>query len=150
MARRFDVEPKVAMLSFSNFGSVEHPQAQAAAQAVRLVQEERPDITIDGEMHADVALDRRRGNQLHPHSLINGDANVLIFPTLASGNIGYKLLQHLADASAVGPILTGMKHPVVVTYQTASVQTIAHLTSIALTERTQPSPVVSTRPVPAP
>jgi len=140
MARRFDFEPRVAMLSFSNFGSVEHPQARKAAEAVRLVQAERPDITIDGEMHADVALDRRRGNRLHPESLIDGDANVLIFPDLASGNIGYKLLEHVAGAAAVGPILVGMKHPVVVSYQSASVQTLMHLTSIALAERAQPAP----------
>ena len=138
MARRFDFDPKVAVLSFSNFGSVPHPQAKRAAEAVKLVQEERPDIVIDGEMHADVALDRRRGNQLHPASLINGDANVLIFPDLASGNIGYKLLEHLAGAEAVGPILVGMKRPVVVSYQTASVQTLANLTAIALAERVAP------------
>ena len=139
MARRFDFDPKVAMLSFSNFGSVPHPQARRAAEAVKLVQAERPDIVIDGEMHADVALDRRRGNQLHPSSLINGDANVLIFPDLASGNIGYKLLQHLAGAEAVGPILVGMKKPVVVSYQTASVQTLANLTAIALAGRAAPA-----------
>ncbi len=140
MARRFDFDPKVAMLSFSNFGSVEHPQARRAAEAVKLVQSERPDIVIDGEMHADVALDRRRGKSLHPESLIDGDANVLIFPDLASGNIGYKLLEHLAGADAVGPILVGMKHPVVVSYQTASVQTLSNLTAIALAERSQPAP----------
>jgi len=140
MARRFDFEPRVAMLSFSNFGSVNHPQARRAAEAVRLVKSERPDIVIDGEMHADVALDRNRGNQLHPESLINGDANVLIFPDLASGNIGYKLLEHLAGADAVGPILVGMNKPVVVSYQTASVQTLANLTAIALAGRSVPSP----------
>ena len=117
LARDFDYEPRVAMLSFSNFGSVEHPQATRVAEAVQLVRKDRPDIVVDGEMHADVALDRSTGNRLHPHSLINGDANVLIFPDLASGNIGYKLLEHLADAEAVGTILTGMRKPVVVSYQ---------------------------------
>ncbi len=134
LARRFDHEPRVAMLSFSNFGSVEHPQAARAAEAVRLVRKDRPDIVIDGEMHADVALDRSLGNRLHPDSLINGDANVLIFPDLASGNIGYKLLKHLAGAEAIGPILSGMRKPVVVSYQAASVQTVVNLTSIALAE----------------
>jgi malate dehydrogenase (oxaloacetate-decarboxylating)(NADP+) len=135
MARRFDHDPKVAMLSFSNFGSVRHPQARRAAEAVDIVRRERPDIVIDGEMHADVALDRRVGRRLHPHSLIDGDANVLVFPDLASGNIGYKLLEHLAGAEAVGPILVGMKKPVVVSYQAASVQTLTNLTSIALADR---------------
>ncbi|MDJ0522778.1 MAG: NADP-dependent malic enzyme [Planctomycetota bacterium] len=132
LARNFDYEPRVAMLSFSNFGSVEHPQAERVAEAVRLVRSERPDIVIDGEMHADIALDRSIGNRLHPHSLIDGDANILIFPDLASGNIGYKLLEHLANAEAIGPILTGMRKPVVVSYQAASVQTVVNLTAIAL------------------
>ena len=146
MARRFDFEPKVAMLSFSNFGSVDHPAARRAREAVRLVQEERPDIVVEGEMHADLALSRTRGKRLYPHSLIDGDANVLIFPDLASGNIGYKLLEHLAGAEAVGPILVGTKHPVVVSYQSASVQTLVNLTSIALSEKALPK---TAAPVPA-
>ncbi len=132
MAKGFDFEPRVAMLSFSNFGSVAHPKARRSAEAVDIVRRERPDIVIDGEMHADIALDRRVGNQFHPHSLINGDANVLIFPDLASGNIGYKLLEHLAGAEAVGPILVGMRRPVVVSYQAARVQTLINLVSVAL------------------
>ncbi len=139
MARRFDYEPKVAVLSFSNFGSVEHPQAKRAAEAVQIVRAERPDITIDGEMHVDVALDRSMGKRLHPQSLIDGDANVLVFPDLASGNIGYKLLEHLAGAEAVGPILVGMKQPVVVSYQAASVQNLVNLTAIAVAGHAQPA-----------
>ena len=138
MAARFDFEPKAAMLSFSNFGSVSHPSAKRAREAVEIVQRERPDLLIDGEMHADVALDRDQGKRFYPHSVIDGDANVLIFPDLASGNIGYKLLEHLADAEAVGPILVGMKHPVVVSYQAASVQTLVNLTAIALAEKAGP------------
>ena len=131
-AKAFDYDPKVAVLSFSNFGSVNHPQARRAEEAVHLVHAERPDIVIDGEMHADVALDSAHGKRLHPQSLIDGDANVLIFPDLASGNIGYKLLEHLAGAEAIGPILVGMKKPVVVSYQAARVQSLVNLTSIAL------------------
>ena len=131
-ARGFDIEPRVAMLSFSNFGSVTHPSGLQSAKAVQLVQQERPDILIDGEMHADVALDRALGNRLHPHSRINGDANVLVFPDLASGNIGYKLVQHLGGAEAIGPMLVGMAKPVVVSYQAASVQTLVNLASVAL------------------
>jgi malate dehydrogenase (oxaloacetate-decarboxylating)(NADP+) len=147
MARRFDYEPKVAVLSFSNFGSVEHPQARKAAEAVKLVRGDRPDIIIDGEMHVDVAVDRNSGNKLHPQSLIDGDANVLVFPDLASGNIGYKLLEHLAGAEAVGPILVGMNKPVVVSYQAASVQNLVNLTAIAVASNAQPAP--AGRPVPA-
>jgi malate dehydrogenase (oxaloacetate-decarboxylating)(NADP+) len=131
-ARAFDVLPKVAVLSFSNFGSVVHPSAKRCEEAVRLVRAERPDIVIDGEMHADVALDPRLGPQMNPDSLIQGDANVLIFPDLASGNIGYKLLQYLAGAEAIGPLLLGLAKPVVVSYQAANVQTLVNLTSIAV------------------
>jgi malate dehydrogenase (oxaloacetate-decarboxylating)(NADP+) len=131
-ARGFDIDPRVAMLSFSNFGSVSHPDAIKAAKAVQLVQADRPDILIDGEMHADVALDRALGSRLHPHSRIHGDANVLVFPDLASGNIGYKLVQHLGGAEAIGPILVGLAKPVIVSYQAASVQTLVNLVSVAL------------------
>jgi malate dehydrogenase (oxaloacetate-decarboxylating)(NADP+) len=141
MARRFDYEPKVAVLSFSNFGSVKHPLARKAADAVELVRTDRPDIVVDGEMHVDVAVDRTIGNRLHPQSRIDGDANVLIFPDLASGNIGYKLLQHLAGAEAVGPILMDVKKPIVVSYQAASVQTLVNLAAIAVTSHAGPVPI---------
>jgi phosphotransacetylase len=100
--------------------------------AVRIVRRERPDLKIDGEMHADVALSPRVAERLFPDSAIRGDANVLVFPDLASGNIGYKLLEHLAGAEAIGPILLGMKRPVVVCYQAASVQTLVNLATIAV------------------
>ncbi|MHC5011104.1 MAG: phosphate acyltransferase, partial [Planctomycetota bacterium] len=131
-ARSFDFEPKVAAVSFSNFGSVHHPSAAKTKEAVALVRAERPDITIDGEMHADVALSPRVAKRLFPDSLIQGDANVIVCPDLASGNIAYKFLEHLAGAEAIGPILLGIDKPVVVTYQAASVQTIVNLTTIAL------------------
>ncbi len=131
-ARAFDLEPRVAMLSFSNFGSVDHATARKSVEAVNMVRAKRPDIIIDGEMHVDVALDRGSGKRLHPHSLIDGDANVLIFPDLASGNIGYKLVEQLAGAEAVGPILIGMQKPVVVSYQAASPAMLVNLASIAV------------------
>ncbi len=131
-ARGFGLEPRVAMLSFSNFGSVEHPSASRSQAAVAIARERRPDIVIDGEMHADVAVDRAVGSRHYPHSLIDGDANVLVFPDLASGNISYKLLQHLAGAEAIGPILVGLKQPVVVSYQAATPQTLVRLATIAV------------------
>jgi malate dehydrogenase (oxaloacetate-decarboxylating)(NADP+) len=131
-ARSFDVVPRVAVLSFSNFGSVHHPAAKRCEEAVRRVRELRPDIVIDGEMHADVALDPKLAPQMNPDSLIQGDANVLVFPDLASGNIGYKLLQHLAGAEAIGPLLLGLSKPVAVSYQAAGVQTLVNLVSIAV------------------
>jgi malate dehydrogenase (oxaloacetate-decarboxylating)(NADP+) len=134
-ARDFDVEPRVAVLSFSNFGSVRHESARRAEEAVRIVRRERPDLVIDGEMHADVALSPAVAARLFPDSLIRGDANVIVCPDLASGNIGYKLLEHLAGADAIGPMLRGLRKPVVVSYQAANAQTLVHLTAIALAHR---------------
>jgi malate dehydrogenase (oxaloacetate-decarboxylating)(NADP+) len=134
-AKAFEYEPKVAVVSFSNFGSVPHASARRAEEAVRLVRSERSDITIDGEMHADVALSPQVASRLFPDSRIQGDANVIVCPDLDAGNIGYKLVEHLAGAEAIGPILLGMRKPVVVTYQAASVQTIVNLTTIALARR---------------
>ena len=131
-ARAFGLRPRVAMLSFSNFGSVPHPSARRVQAAVALVRERRPDLLIEGEMHADVAVDRAVGSRHYPHSLIDGDANVLVFPELGSGNISYKLLEHLAGAEAIGPILVGLKQPVVVSYQAATPQTLVRLASIAV------------------
>ncbi|HVG92863.1 MAG TPA: NADP-dependent malic enzyme [Planctomycetota bacterium] len=127
VAARFEVTPKVAMLSFSNFGSVRHPAAQKVEEAVRLVRSRRPDLVIDGEMHADVALEPTIGRTMFPQSLIDGDANILVFPDLASGNIGYKLVEHLEGAQAIGPILLGMNRPVAVCYQASGVQNLVHL-----------------------
>jgi malate dehydrogenase (oxaloacetate-decarboxylating)(NADP+) len=134
-ARTFDVEPRVAVLSFSNFGSVPHAAARRAEEAVHLVRQRRPDLRIDGEMHADVALSARVAARLFPDSVIQGDANVLVCPDLASGNIGYKLLEHLAGAEAIGPVLLGIRKPVVVGYQASNLQTLVNLTAIALARR---------------
>jgi malate dehydrogenase (oxaloacetate-decarboxylating)(NADP+) len=130
VAKGFEFEPRVAMLSFSNFGSVDHPAARRVEKAVALARAARPGLVVDGEMHADVALDRGSGKAAFPQSLIDGDANVLVFPDLASGNIGYKLVQHLAGAEAIGPILLGMRLPVAVCYQASSVQNLVHLAAV--------------------
>ncbi len=129
-ARFFDVEPKVAMLAFSSFGSVRHPIAERGAQAVRLVGARRPDIVIDGEMHLDTAVVEEIVQANYPHSRIKGDANVLVFPALAAGNIGYKLVQRLGGAEAVGPILMGMRRPVNVLAHGTTVADIVNLTAI--------------------
>ena len=126
-AQSFEVKPRVAMLSFSNFGSVRHPSASKVEEAVKLARALRPDLVIDGEMHADVALSRGIGRSLFPQSLIDGDANVLVFPDLSSGNIGYKLVEHLAETEVIGPLLLGMRLPVAVCYQASSVHNLVHL-----------------------
>jgi malate dehydrogenase (oxaloacetate-decarboxylating)(NADP+) len=128
----FGIEPRVAMLAFSSFGSVRHPSAERVAQAVRLVAARRPDIIVDGEMHLDTAVVEEIVLANYPHSRIKGDANVLVFPVLAAGNIGYKLLQRLGGAEAVGPVLMGMRRPVNVLAHGTTVTDIVNLTAITV------------------
>ncbi|NDD05835.1 MAG: NADP-dependent malic enzyme, partial [Proteobacteria bacterium] len=108
----FDIEPKVAMLSFSNFGSNNHPLSLKVREAVRLVKLRRPDIAIDGEMQADTAVVPEVMEETFPFCDIKGGANVLVFPDLQSANICYKLMQRIGGAEAIGPILVGMNKPI--------------------------------------
>ena len=129
-ARFFNMEPRVAMLSFSNFGDLRDQLSDKVAEAVKMVKERMPDLTIDGEMMADAALNPEIAAEQFPHSAIQGDANVLIFPNLAAGNIAYKLINILAGATAIGPILMGMDKPVNVLNYHSSVTDIVNLTAI--------------------
>ena len=134
----FDTEPKVAMLSYSNFGSTKGIVPEKAAKAARIVKSRRPDVLIEGEMQANVALDSALQKTLYPFSeLANSGANTLIFPDLASGNIAYKLLMELGGAEAIGPILMGMNKPVHVLQQGSSVRDIINMVSIAVIDAQQ-------------
>ena len=133
-ARRFQVEPRVAMLSFSNFGSVSHPLVARVQEAVRLLRQRAPGLVVDGEMQADTAVAPELAAAHFPFSLIKGDANVLIFPDLTSCNIAYKLLFRLGGAEVIGPILVGMAKPVHILHQSSEVADIVHVTALAVAE----------------
>jgi malate dehydrogenase (oxaloacetate-decarboxylating)(NADP+) len=128
----FGIEPRIAMLSFSNFGSVRHPDADKVSRAVQLVRQRDPNIIVDGEMQADSALDERILAESYPFSALKEPANVLIFPNLSAGNIAYKLLNQLGGATAIGPILIGMRHPVHVLEHGADVQEIVNMAAVAV------------------
>ncbi|MBS2771396.1 phosphate acetyltransferase [Anoxybacillus rupiensis] len=111
-ARMFDIEPRIAMLSFSTKGSAKSPETEKVVEAVRLAKEMAPQLTIDGEFQFDAAFVPSVAKKKAPDSVIQGDANVFIFPSLEAGNIGYKIAQRLGHFEAVGPILQGLNKPV--------------------------------------
>ena len=137
VARVFGFAPKIAMLSFSNFGSVKHPEAQKVSEAVRLLRLRDPSLVVDGEMQADTAFSEDVLAGRYPFSALKEAANVLIFPNLSAGNIAYKLLTHLGGATAIGPILVGMQHPVHVLEQGAGVEEIVNMAAVAVIDAQQ-------------
>lgn len=111
-ARVFDIEPKVAFLSFSTMGSAKHEHVSKVSEAVRLLKEEGANFEFDGELQFDAAIVNSVGKQKAPNSKVAGEANVFIFPTLNAGNIGYKIAQRLGEYEALGPILQGIRKPI--------------------------------------
>jgi malate dehydrogenase (oxaloacetate-decarboxylating)(NADP+) len=128
-ARAFEVVPRIAMISFSNFGSAPHPESRKMAQAVEIVRRRRPDLEIDGEVQADIAVEPDKMRELFPFTRLTDAANVLIFPSLSAGNAAYKVLAALGGATAIGPILLGVQKPVAVLPRDANVDTIVSMTA---------------------
>ncbi|MBL0742316.1 NADP-dependent malic enzyme [Chryseolinea lacunae] len=131
----FDMEPRVAMLSYSNFGSSKGEVPEKAREAVRLAKLKNPDLVVEGDMQANVALNTGLQQETFPFSaLANEGANTLIFPNLASGNIAYKLLMEIGGAETIGPILLGMKKPVHVLQLGSSIREIVNMAAIAVVD----------------
>jgi malate dehydrogenase (oxaloacetate-decarboxylating)(NADP+) len=129
--RSLGIEPRVAMLTFSNFGSVPHPLARKVRRATELARKTAPDLLIDGELQLLTALDREVREQYFPFCRLREDANVLIFPDLQSGNVAMQTLQKLADAVVVGPLLTGTRRPAHVMQYGTSVEEVVNLVALA-------------------
>lgn len=133
--QKFNIQPRIAMLSHSNFGSNETPSALKVREAVKMLYAMYPEITVDGEIQANFALNQGLLNDNFGFStLANGSANTLIFPNLDSGNIAYKLLQEVAGAEAVGPILVGLNKPVHILQLGSSVREIVNMVTIAVVD----------------
>ena len=130
-AKRLEIDPRVAFLSFSNFGSTPHPLSDKVRRAVEMTKARRPDLQVDGEMQADTAVVADLIENRYPFSAVK-DANVLVFPSLESANIAYKLLARLGKAKAIGPILLGMGAPVHVLQTGDDVNAIVQMASVAV------------------
>lgn len=134
MAIFFDLRPRVALLSFSNFGSSPHPDAERVRSAVALVRTQRPDLAVDGEMQADTAVVGHILSTDYPFNRLGGPANVLIFPELASGNVAYKLLDRLGGAKAVGPLLMGISKPFNVLQRGTDMENVVNVIAITVAQ----------------
>jgi malate dehydrogenase (oxaloacetate-decarboxylating)(NADP+) len=131
------VTPRVAMISYSNFGSVKHPDVVKVQEALELVRARRPDLEIDGEMQPEVALDENRRKARYPFSTLGRNANVLVFSNLAAGNAAYQTLKTLGGASAVGPLLLGIAKPVALLQNDGTVEDIVNMTAYTVMKAQQ-------------
>ena len=133
--QHFNVTPRIAMLSYSNFGSSNSPEAKLVARARQIVKEKMPNLIVDGEMQASVAFNKELMQENYPFSeLANKDVNTLIFPNLSAGNVAYNLLKEVGAADAIGPILLGLKKPVHVLQLGSSVRNIVNMATIAVVD----------------
>ena len=144
-ARHYDIEPRVAMLSFSNFGSTKHPLAEKVQKAVEIVRSKAPGLRVEGEMQADIAVVPELLNRLYPFSELKDGANVLVFPDLTSANVAYKLLARLGGAVAIGPLLTGMNKPVYLLQISSDVNDIVNMTALAVLEAQEAKTAIGTK-----
>ena len=130
----FDIVPRIAMVSFSNFGSTRHPDAKVVEEAVKLCRGKRPDLVIDGEMQVDTALSEDIMKRLYPFSRLGGSANLLVFPNLDAGNAAFKLLEHAGGAKAVGPLLMGLSKPFNVLQRSSDMENAVNVIAITVVQ----------------
>ena len=133
--RHFNIVPRIAMLSYSNFGSSNAAEARLVAQARQMVKEAMPDLIVDGEMQASVAFNNELMKENYPFSeLVDKDVNTLVFPNLSAGNVAYNLLKEVGGADAIGPILLGLKKPVHILQLGSSVRNIVNMAMISVVD----------------
>ncbi|MEM9023372.1 MAG: NADP-dependent malic enzyme, partial [Bacteroidota bacterium] len=133
--QRFKIQPRIALLSYSNFGSSAGEDARKVSKAVSILHEQYPDMIVDGELQANVALDNELLGEMFPFSnLVNRETNTLIFPNLSAGNIAYKLIQRMGAAETIGPILLGMKQPVHILQLGSTVREIVNMVTISVVD----------------
>jgi malate dehydrogenase (oxaloacetate-decarboxylating)(NADP+) len=133
--RRFGIEPKVALVSHSNFGTSHAPSAQKMREVLAMLKEHAPDLQVDGEMHGDVALDANLRREILPESTLEGDANLLVLPNIDAANISYNLLKTAAGNNiAIGPMLLGAAQPVHVLTASATVRRIVNMTALLVAD----------------
>jgi malate dehydrogenase (oxaloacetate-decarboxylating)(NADP+) len=133
--RRFGVEPKIALLSHSNFGCHDSPSAQKMRKVLALLREHAPQLEVDGEMHGDCALDEALRRRILPDSTLSGPANLLVLPNIDAANIAYNLLKTAAGNNvAVGPILLGCAAPVHILTPSTTVRRIVNMTALTVVE----------------
>ncbi|HZH88728.1 MAG TPA: phosphate acyltransferase, partial [Chitinophagaceae bacterium] len=133
--KKYNIEPKIALLSYSNFGSSHTEEAIKVRNAVRLIHEKYPDLIVEGEMQASMAFNQEIMKENYPFSaLVDEPANTLIFPNLSSGNIAYNLLKEVGDFEIIGPILMGLDKPVHILQLGSSVRQICNMVALAVTD----------------
>lgn len=133
--RQFNITPRIALLSYSNFGSSNSPEAKLVAKARKIIKEKAPSLIVDGEMQASLAFNKELMLENYPFSeLADQDVNTLIFPNLSAGNIAYNLMKELGSADAVGPILLGLKKPVHILQLGSSIRSIVNMAAIAIVD----------------
>ena len=133
--RNFNMEPRIAMLSYSNFGSSDTPEAQMVAEATRIIKQRNPSLIVDGEMQGMLAFNKEILKENYPFSdLVDAQVNVLIFPNLTSGNIAYHLLKEIGGVDIIGPILLGLKKPVNVLQLGSGVRNIINMATVAVVD----------------